>query len=72
MSQSEAKTSVYYSEEGHGDNYLAELMIEVMNTIRYLKPFYSLTTTKAKFSDDFTDTDSLKSLAIIQLAIKTL
>lgn len=69
MRQSAAEASVCYDEDGHGDNYLAA----IVNVIGYLRRFQNLTTTEARFSDEFADADSFKeNLAVVQLATKTL
>lgn len=69
MSQPLAKASTRYVEDGHGGNHLAAFE----NVIRYLRRFYDLTTAEAKFSNGFSDSDSLKEdLAVVQLATRTL
>jgi len=68
-SQLGAGSSLFYGEESYVDDHLAGLG----NAIRYLKRFYSLSTTEAKFSDDLADANILnENLAVVQLATKTL
>jgi hypothetical protein len=64
----QAEGSSFKSEEGYIDN-----LARLRNTIRYLKRFYSLATTKAKFSNNLADADILKeNLAVLQVTTKTL